>query len=86
MGHKAAIREFLRELLGRKGDNKPFSDDASLLMSGRLQSVDAVALAVFLEEKFGLDFAELGFDQERLDTVNAISCLIEDSGTVPPER
>jgi acyl carrier protein len=86
MGHKAAIREFLRELLGRKGDNKPFSDDASLLMSGRLQSVDAVALAVFLEEKFGLDFAELGFDQERLDTVNAISSLIEDSGTVPPGR
>jgi len=33
--------------------------------------------AVFLEEKYGLDFAELGFDQERLDTVNAIAGLIE---------
>lgn len=86
MGHKATIREFLRELLGRKGDTHPFADDTSLLLSGRLQSVDAVALAVFLEEKFGLDFAELGFDQERLDTVNAISSLIEDSGTLPPER
>jgi acyl carrier protein len=41
--------------------------------------VDAVALAVFLEEKFGLDFAEMGFDQERLDTVNDIASLIEES-------
>lgn len=79
MDRKTAIREFLRKLLDRKGDTQPFSDDASLLLSGRLQSVDAVSLAVFLEEKFGTDFAEIGFDQERLDTVNAISALIEES-------
>ena len=47
MEHKAAIREFLRKLLVRKNDCPPFSDDTSLLLSGRLQSVDAVALAVF---------------------------------------
>jgi len=79
MAHNATIREFLQELLARKGDRQPFSDDASLLLSGRLQSVDAVALAVFLEEKFSVDFAELGFDQEKMDSVNAISTLIEES-------
>jgi acyl carrier protein len=79
MERKTAIREFLRDLLARKGDMQPFSDEAPLLLSGRLQSVDAVELAVFLEENFGVDFAAMGFDQERIDTVNAISNLIEES-------
>jgi acyl carrier protein len=79
MERKAAIREFLQTLLARKSDTQPFSDDTSLLLSGRLQSVDAVSLAVFLEEKFAVDFAEIGFDQEKLDTLNAISSLIEES-------
>ncbi len=76
MEGKAAIREFVRELLARKGDTEPFSDQASLLLSGRLQSVDAVELAVFLEEQFGVDFANMGFDQEMVDTVDAIFDLV----------
>jgi acyl carrier protein len=79
MDRKPEIREFLRKLLDRKSDTQPFADDSSLLLSGRLQSIDAVALAVFLEEKFGIDFADLGFDQERMDTVDAIATLIEES-------
>ena len=79
MEHKNAIREFVRELLASKGGTEPFSDETSVLLSGRLQSVDAVELAVFLEENFGVDFAAMGFDQERMDTVNAISSLIEES-------
>lgn len=79
MDNKTAIREFIQELLTRKGDTHPFADDISLVFSGRLQSIDAVALAVFLEEKFGIDFAEMGFDQQRLDTVNAIMDLIAES-------
>jgi acyl carrier protein len=82
MERKTAIREFLRNLLARKGDSQPFSDETSVLLSGRLQSVDAVELAVFLEENFGVDFATMGFDQERIDTVNAISSLIEESSTL----
>lgn len=83
MDRKETIRDFLRKLLDRKGDTQPFSDESSLLLSGRLQSIDAVSLAVFLEEKFIVDFAEIGFDQERLDTVNDISSLIEESRTLP---
>jgi acyl carrier protein len=79
MDRKEVIRKFLQTLLAHKSDAQPFADDASLFLSGRLQSVDAVALAVFLEEKFGLNFAEMGFDQERLDSVDAISSLIEES-------
>ena len=79
MERKAVIREFLQTLLARKSDTQPFSDDTSLLLSGRLQSVDAVSLAVFLEEKFAVDFAEIGFDQEKIDTLNAISNLVDES-------
>jgi len=79
MDNKSTIREFIQELLARKGDTHPFKEDSSLIFSGRLQSIDAVALAVFLEEKFGVDFAEMGFDQQRLDTLNAIVDLIEES-------
>jgi acyl carrier protein len=79
MDHKPAIREFLRELLARKGDTEPFSDQTSLVLSGRLQSIDAVELAVFLEEKFHVDFADIGFDQETIDTVDAITALVEAS-------
>ena len=83
MEGKAAIREFVRGLLARKGDTEPFSDETSLLLSGRLQSVDAVELAVFLEEEFGVDFADMGFDQEMVDTVDAINALVEGSAKRP---
>jgi acyl carrier protein len=78
MDHKAAIHKFLQDLLAGKGDRRTFTDDDSLIFSGRLQSVDAVDVAVFLEENYGVDFAEMGFDQERLDTVNGIVSLIEE--------
>jgi acyl carrier protein len=76
MDHREEIRKYLKELLLQKGDKQPFSDDASLLLSGRLASVDAVEIVVFLEEKFGVNFAELGFDQELIDSVDAIDALI----------
>jgi acyl carrier protein len=77
MDHREEIRHFLKELLLEKGDKQPFSDDASLLLSGRLASVDAVEIVVFLEEKFGVNFAELGFDQALIDSVDAIDSLIQ---------
>jgi acyl carrier protein len=77
MDHREEIRKYLKELLLQKGDKQPFSDDGSLLLSGRLASVDAVEIVVFLEEKFGVNFAELGFDQELVDSVDAIDSLIQ---------
>jgi acyl carrier protein len=77
MDHREEIRKYLRELLLQKGDKQPFSDDTSLLLSGRLASVDAVEIVVFLEEKFGINFAEIGFDQAMIDSVEAIDSLIQ---------
>jgi acyl carrier protein len=77
MDQREEIRDYLKEMLLRKGDEQPFADDASLLLSGRLASVDAVDIVVFLEEKFGIDFTELGFDPALIDSVDAIDSLIQ---------
>jgi len=75
--HREEIRKYLQELLLQKGDKQPFSDDASLLLSGRLASVDAVEIVVFLEEKFDVNFSEVGFDQSLIDSVDAIDALVQ---------
>lgn len=76
MDHREEIRGYVKQLLEQKGDTHPFTDDASLLLSGRLASVDAVDIVVFLEEKYGVDLAEVGFDQSLIDSVDAIESLI----------
>jgi acyl carrier protein len=76
MDHREEIRTYLKSLLVQKGDAKPFADETSLLLSGRLSSVDAVEIVVFLEEKFHVDFAEVGFDQALIDSVDAIDSLV----------
>ena len=77
MDHRAEIRKYLKDLLLLKGDSQLFADDASLLLSGRLASVDAVEIVVFLEEKFGVNFSEVGFDEALIDSVNSIDSLIQ---------
>ena len=77
MDHREELRKYLKDLLSQKGDKQPFSDDTSLLLSGRLASVDAVEIVVFLEEKFGVNFSEVGFDQSLIDSVDAIDSLLQ---------
>ena len=72
MKDKVDIREFVQSLLIKNGDNEPLTDQESLLLSGRLQSIDAVEIVLFLEENFGIDFAEIGFDREQIDSIDAI--------------
>lgn len=77
MTEKDEIRAFVQDLLTRQEDRRPLSDDGSLLMSGRLQSIDAVEIVLFLEERYAVDFAEIGFDREQIDSVNAIHALVQ---------
>jgi len=76
MNDRLAIREFLQKLLRQTGDRRGFADSDSLVMSGRLDSVDTLDLVVFLEEKYGIDFAERGFDKNDLDSLDNIMALI----------
>jgi acyl carrier protein len=77
MKGRAEIREFVRSLLANSGDEGALADSDSLLFSGRLQSIDAVEIVVFLEENFGIDFAQIGFDRDQLDSIDAIYALVE---------
>jgi acyl carrier protein len=79
MSGKDDIRNFVQQLLTRQDDRRPLADSDSLLLSGRLQSIDAVEIVLFLEERFGIDFADLGFDREQLDSIDAIALLSESS-------
>jgi acyl carrier protein len=81
MKGKTEIHEFVQELLTNSGDDKPLVDQDSLLLSGRLQSIDAVEIVVFLEENFGIDFAQIGFDREQIDSIDLIYALVQTSGT-----
>jgi acyl carrier protein len=81
MKGKAEIHEFVQELLANSGDNQPLADQDSLLLSGRLQSIDAVEIVVFLEENFGIDFAQIGFDREQIDSIDLIYALVQTSST-----
>ena len=81
MKGRTEIRECIQKLLATSGDDGQLSDDDSLLLSGRLQSIDAVEIVVFLEENFGIDFTEIGFDQEQLDSIDAICTLIQTSAS-----
>jgi acyl carrier protein len=76
MKGKAEIHEFVQELLTRSGDDQPLTDQDSLLLSGRLQSIDAVEIVVFLE-----DFAQIGFDRDQIDSVDAIYALVLNAAT-----
>jgi len=76
MDHTAEVREFFKGLLAIRHDRQPFTDSTSFFLSGRLSSVDAVELVVFLEEKYGIDFAEIGFDQSQIDSVEAVESLL----------
>jgi acyl carrier protein len=80
MDHIAEIRQFVKKLLTARGDKQAFTDSSSIFLSGRLSSVDAVELVVMLEELCGVDFAETGFDQAQIDTIEAVQALIKEAG------
>lgn len=71
----------MHNLLISKGDSLPFEDHESLLLTGRLQSIDAVDIVVFLEERYTIDFAKIGFDQEQIDSIDAIWALVQSAGS-----
>jgi acyl carrier protein len=79
MENRATVRSIVEKLLNKKGDLRPFSDTDSLVLSGRLDSLDVLEIVAFLEVQHGIDFGDRPFDQHAVDSVDEISALIEDS-------
>jgi acyl carrier protein len=73
------VREFVEQRLRERGDEAVFDDVDALVSSGRLDSVDVITLAVFLEQSFGVDLTTRGFDQNDFETVQNMLSLINDA-------
>jgi acyl carrier protein len=76
MNDQNAVREFVGSLLRSKGDTKPFTDTESLVLSGRLDSLDVLNIVVYLESQYAFDFGNRPFNQQLVDSVEEISELI----------
>lgn len=76
MDNKIKLKTFLQELLADYGEGPDFGDDDLLVTSGILDSQAVLRMVVFLEEEFGLDLAERGFDQNDFDSLTNILRLV----------
>ncbi len=77
MDNKIKLKTFLQELLADYGEGPDFGDDDLLVTSGILDSQAVLRMVVFLEDEFGLDLAERGFDQNDFDSLTNIMRLID---------
>ena len=77
MNTRNELRAQVERLLAHKGDREPLGDTDSLVLSGRLDSIDILQIVVFLEGGYGIDFADQPFDQEDFDSIARILTLIE---------
>ena len=82
MTYHAKVRDFMQQILRERSDGTPLGDDDLLFTNGRLDSLAAVNLVIFLEQEFGVDFADIGLDLERIDSIAMIAELVqENTGT-----
>ena len=79
MDDRQAVRSFLTTLLRKSGDAGDFTDTESLVISGRLSSLDVLEIVSFLEKRYGLDFGDRPFDQQSVDSMQEILCLITET-------
>jgi acyl carrier protein len=77
------VKKFVSGLLQRKGTFVDLGDDTPLVSSGLLDSVDTIDIVTFLESRYGLDFGDIGFDEDRFESLATIVQLVEESGKSP---
>lgn len=75
-GARENLRQFLQDSLKERGDQQALADADSLFVSGRLDSFCMTQLILYLEETFGIDFANVDFDLDRIDSLDAIMALV----------
>jgi acyl carrier protein len=70
------VRSILARALAEAGDQRPFADSDSLVVSGRLSSLDLVDILSALETAFGFEIDADDFDPIRFDSVDSIQELL----------
>jgi acyl carrier protein len=78
MTKRERVREYLIKVLRQKeDDDEPLADSDSLVLSGRLSSLDVVDVLTFLEDELDFAMDPRQFDQANFDSVDAIVALLE---------
>ena len=75
----ADLKQFLRTI---QKPGKPIDSvgiDDPLVASGLVDSLAIMQIVVYLEERYGIDFAASGFDPDRLATMGSIIDLIDEA-------
>lgn len=68
-----SVTAYIRKESGHDGNIDP---DTDLLASQILDSYSVVSLAVFIQEKFGVEFEESDLTRENLSRLSAIAALV----------
>ena len=76
MNDQDAVREFVAITPAAERGYESVSDTDSLVLSGRLDSLDVLEIVVFLEKRYDFDFGDRPFDQQVVDSVHEITDLI----------
>lgn len=74
------MKEQIRAYISQQLSNDPkyvFTDEEPLISGGWVDSFDLTKLAVFIEEKFGVHFADPELTVDNMDTLNQIVRNIE---------
>jgi acyl carrier protein len=74
---KDQVTTFFKETLIRHGDLGELSDSESLFLSGRLDSLSMLNLIMFLENHFSMNFSEIDFDVDLVDSIDSIIQLVD---------
>jgi len=72
------LLRFLRTLQKPGKSVERLGDDEGLVASGLIDSLALVQIVVYLEDTYGIDFSERGFDPDRLASTASILDLIEE--------
>lgn len=73
---REALRRFIATTMIRD-PNYPLADDEPLITGGLVDSFSLVELALFIEEQFGVKFADPELTAQNMDTLNQIVANIE---------
>jgi acyl carrier protein len=74
---RTQVRDFIQQALASHADADGFSDEDPLFSSGRLDSFTMMKLVMHLEQTYGIDFSDTGFDVDLVDSVDAIVALVD---------
>lgn len=76
MTQQERVRGIVAGALAEAGDEDPFDDGDSLVVSGRMSSLDVINVLIALEQTFGFEMHADQFDPMLFDSVDSIVALL----------